>query len=41
MGKGYKHAFASLEDEAATAKKAAEITAKLKQQGAKEWANNE
>lgn len=39
--KGYKHAFASPEDEAATAKKAAEITAKLKQQGAKEWANNE
>lgn len=39
--KGYKHAFASPEDEVATAKKAAEITAKLKQQGAKEWANNE
>lgn len=39
--KGYKHVFASPEDEAATAKKAAEITAKLKQQGAKEWANNE
>ena len=39
--KGYKHAFASPEGEAATAKKAAEITAKLKQQGAKEWTNNE
>ena len=36
--KGYKHAYAAPEEEAAVAQKAAEITAKLKEQGAKEWA---
>ncbi len=35
--KGYKHAFASPEDEKAAAEKAAAFTAKLKEQGAKEW----
>lgn len=36
--KGYRHAFASEADEAAAAKAAAEATALLKEQGAKEWA---
>lgn len=36
--KGYKHAYASPEDEKATADKAAAFTAKLKELGAKEWA---
>ena len=35
--KGYKHAYASPEDEKATAEKAAAFTAKLKEQGAKDW----
>ena len=35
--KGYKHAFASPEDEKVAAEKAAAFTAKLKEQGAKEW----
>ena len=35
--KGYKHAFASPEDEAEAAAKAADFTAKLKEQGAKDW----
>ena len=35
--KGYKHAFASPEDEAEAAAKAAAFTAKLKEQGAKDW----
>lgn len=36
--KGYKHAYASPEDEAATLEKAKAFTAKLKEQGVKEWA---
>lgn len=36
---GYHHAFASPEDEAEAARKAAEATARLKAQGAAEWAN--
>lgn len=36
--KGYKHAYASPEDEKAAEEKAAAFTAKLKEQGAKEWA---
>ena len=36
--KGYKHAYASPEEEAATMEKAKAFTAKLKEQGAKEWA---
>ena len=36
--KGYKHAYASLEEEAASMEKAKAFTAKLKEQGAKEWA---
>ena len=39
--KGYKHAYASPEDEAATMEKAKAFTAKLKEQGAKEWAEAE
>ena len=35
---GYKHAYASPEDEAATMEKAKAFTEKLKEQGAKEWA---
>ena len=35
--KGYKHAYASPEDEAAAMEKAKAFTAKLKEQGAKEW----
>ena len=35
--KGFKHAFASAEDEAATEAAAKAATAKLKEQGAKEW----
>ena len=36
--KGYKHAYASPEEEAAAMEKAKAFTAKLKEQGAKEWA---
>lgn len=36
--KGYKHAFASAEDEKVAEEKAAAFTAKLKEQGAKDWA---
>ncbi len=36
--KGYKHAYASPEEEAASMAKAKAFTAKLKEQGAKEWA---
>ena len=36
--KGYKHAYASPEDENASMEKAKAFTAKLKEQGAKEWA---
>ena len=36
--KGYKHAYASPEEEAAAMEKARAFTAKLKEQGAKEWA---
>ena len=36
--KGFKHAFANPEDEAEAEKAAKEATAKLKEQGAKEWA---
>ena len=36
--KGYKHAFASPEDEAIAAAKAEAFTARLKERGAKEWA---
>ncbi|MGM9708241.1 MAG: Gfo/Idh/MocA family protein [Prevotella sp.] len=39
--KGYKHAFASPEDEAATEAAAKAATAKLKERGAKEWAKIE
>ena len=39
--KGYKHAYASPEDEAAAMDKAKAFTAKLKEQGAKEWAQAE
>ena len=35
--KGYKHAYASPEDEAAAMEKAKAFTAKLKELGAKEW----
>ena len=35
--KGYKHAYASSEDEAAAMEKAKTFTVKLKEQGAKEW----
>ena len=35
--KGYKHAYASPEEEKAVAEKAAAFTAKLKEQGEKEW----
>ena len=35
--KGYRHAYASPEDEKAAADKAAAFTAKLKEQGAKDW----
>lgn len=38
MTKGYKHAYASPEDENASMEKAKAFTAKLKEQGAKEWA---
>lgn len=38
MTKGYKHAYASPEDENANMEKAKAFTAKLKEQGAKEWA---
>ena len=34
---GYRHAFASPEDEATAARKAAEATARLKAIGAKDW----
>lgn len=37
--KGYKHAYASPEEEAASMEKAKAFTAKLKEQGAKEWGN--
>ena len=36
--KGYRHAFASSEDEAAAEAAAKAATAKLKERGAKEWA---
>lgn len=36
--KGYKHAYASPEEEQASMEKAKAFTAKLKEQGAKEWA---
>ena len=36
--KGFQHAYASPEDEAAASEKAKAFTAKLKEQGAKEWA---
>lgn len=36
--KGYRHAYATPEEEAATLAKAQAATAKLKEQGAKEWA---
>ena len=36
--KGYKHAYASPEEEQASIEKAKAFTAKLKEQGAKEWA---
>ncbi len=36
--KGYKHAYASPEDENESMEKAKAFTAKLKEQGAKEWA---
>lgn len=36
--KGYKHAYASPEDEKAAMEKARAFTAKLKERGAKEWA---
>jgi len=36
--KGYKHAYASPEEEAAAMEKAKAFTAKLKELGAKEWA---
>lgn len=36
--KGYQHAYASPEEEAAALEKAKAFTAKLKEQGAKEWA---
>ena len=36
--KGYRHAFASPEDEAAAEAAAKAATAKLKERGAKEWA---
>ena len=36
--KGYKHAYATPEEEAAAMEKAKAFTAKLKEQGAKEWA---
>ena len=39
--KGYKHAYASPEEEAVTMKKAKAFTAELKEQGAKEWAQAE
>lgn len=39
--KGYKHAFASPEDEAATEAAVKAATAKLKERGAKEWAKIE
>ena len=39
--KGYKHAYASPEEEKATEEKAAAITAELKKQGSKEWADAE
>lgn len=39
--KGFKHAYASPEEEAATMEKAKAFTAKLKEQGAKEWAEAE
>ena len=35
--KGYKHAYASPEEEQASMEKAKAFTAKLKEQGAKEW----
>ena len=37
--KGYRHAFANPEDEKVAAEKAAAFTAKLKEQGAKEWSS--
>lgn len=37
--KGFKHAYASLEDEAVAMEKAKAFTAKLKEQGAIEWGN--
>ena len=39
--KGYKHAYASPEEEKAVAEKAAAFTAKLKEQGKKEWGETE
>ncbi len=39
--KGYKHAYASPEEEKAVAEKAAAFTAKLKEQGEKEWGETE
>lgn len=36
--KGYKHAYASPEDESVAMEKAKKITAKLKEKGAVEWA---
>lgn len=39
--KGYKHAYASSEEEAATAEKAEAFTAEQKKQGAKDWAEAE
>ena len=39
--KGYKHAYAAPEEEAAVMEKAKAFTAKLKEQGAKEWAQAE
>ena len=38
--KGYKHAYATPEEEAAAMEKAKAFTAKLKEQGAKEWAES-
>ena len=35
--KGYRHAYATPEEEAATSRKAAEFTARLKERGAREW----
>ena len=37
--KGFRHAYATPEEEAATMEKAKAYTEQLKQQGAKEWAS--